>query len=145
MPRNHVTETVSYDDKKPLLTGLTVVCLTSLQCDKKNREGKAFTDMTTSTANSPDEKYFASWNSYKIPFVPQEQLSKDEAIRRNSYYIGHYQAGKLVRFEKYLSGHREWVDDYIYWDNGQLQQRLMKKADGSETLQKFDRNGKIIL
>lgn len=100
--------------------------------------------MTTGTSASTEEKYFAGWNSYEIPFVPQGQLPKAEAIQRNTYYVGHYQAGKLMRFEKYLSKQREWVDDYIYWDNGQIQQRLMKKADGTETLQKFDRNGKIL-
>jgi hypothetical protein len=57
----------------------------------------------------------------------------------------YYNSSKqLERFEKYLDGKLEWQDKYIYWDNEKLKNRYMIKADGSETIQNFDRDGNII-
>ena len=95
------------------------------------------------TINSPI--YFGSWKSYKIPFVPTEPISQEEAEQRKAYYIGYYNNKRqLERFEKYLDGTLLWRDEYIYWDNGKLKTRTMNKADGTQVIQHFDRKGRMI-
>jgi hypothetical protein len=97
-----------------------------------------------SEAGKGTARYFGGWASYKIPFVPQEPLSKEDAEQRPSYYIGYYDANdQLLAFEKYLDGRLEWHDEYTYWESGKLRLRRMTKADGSTTEQHFDRNGQI--
>ncbi len=90
-------------------------------------------------------KYFGSWKSYQIPFIPEEPIIKEEAKKRKAYYVGYYnQQNQLEQFEKYLDGNLEWRDEYTYWENGKLKKRLMVKSDGSKIQQDFDRNGNII-
>ena len=88
--------------------------------------------------------YYSGWGGYKIPFAPQGPISKEEAEQRTSYYVGHYDAdGNLVRFDKYLDGSLEWTDEYVYWDNGRIKERVMLKGDGSQTVQRFDEKGRM--
>lgn len=106
-----------------------------------NTSMKNHTDNTTSNSVS----YFGSWASHRIPFVPTEPISQEEAKKRQAYYVGYYNSNKqLERFEKYLDGKLEWQDKYVYWDNEKLKNRYMIKADGSETIQNFDRDGNMI-
>lgn len=91
------------------------------------------------------EIYYAGWGSYRIPFVPQEEISEQQARSRRTYYVGRYDSeGRLARFDKYLDGEREWTDEYAYWDNGRLNERVILKSDGSQTVQRFDRKGKLL-
>jgi hypothetical protein len=88
--------------------------------------------------------YYAGWGSYEIPFVPQDPLSEEDALQRGTYYVGAYDAdGRLARFEKFLDGTREWTDEYVYWSNGRLRERVMYKQDGSQTVQRFDERGRL--
>jgi hypothetical protein len=99
---------------------------------------------TMSDKDVSEVVFYGSWSSYRIPFEPSEPISREEAAKRKSYYVGRYQNKQLQSFEKYLDGKREWTDDYSYWDNGKLKHRHMTKADGSVIDQDFDRNGEII-
>jgi hypothetical protein len=104
-------------------------------------------DQESDRASQPGSiAYFGTWAGYRVPFVPRDPITREQALQRQTYYVAHYnQAGQLVRFEKHLDGALEWVDEYEYWDDGTIQARLMTKADGTQTAQQFDRKGRIIL
>jgi len=88
--------------------------------------------------------YFGTWGTYQVPLKPQEPISKAEAKRRGTYYVGEYdQAGLLVRFDKILSGRVEWSDRYVYRVDGSLQLRTMINSDGTTTQQTFDEKGTL--
>ena len=99
----------------------------------------------SSSPASLTPQYFGSWQSYQIPFIPEEPISREEAQQRKSYYVGYYNSkDQLERFEKYLDGQLNWKDEYLYWENGKIKTRVMIKADGSRIVQNFDRRGRII-
>lgn len=95
--------------------------------------------------NELNVQYFGGWSGYSIPFKPTEPISKEEAIKRTSYYIGYYNGKKLVKFEKFLNNTLEFTDEYEYWENTDvLKKRVMKKSDNSTTIQNFDKKGEVI-
>jgi hypothetical protein len=112
----------------------------------KNSDGSSSTMKSNGSGNSAISPiYFSSWESYKIPFVPVGTISKDEALSRRSYYLGHYNKERqLERFEKYLNGKLEWQDEYTYSSSGVIKLRVMTKADGSKVIQHFDHRGTIV-
>jgi hypothetical protein len=90
------------------------------------------------------EVYYGGWGGYGVPRVPQEPIAEAEALARDSYYVARYDGdGRLVNFQKFLHGERDWADEYAYWDNGKVKERVMRKADGSQDVQRFDARGRI--
>ena len=88
--------------------------------------------------------YYGGWSGYGVPRVPQEPLSEEEAGARDSYYVARYDSeGRLASFEKFLNGDRDWADEYAYWDSGKVKERVMRKPDGSQNVQRFDKRGRI--
>ena len=88
--------------------------------------------------------YFGTWGTYQVPLKPQEPISKAEAERRGTDYVGEYdQAGLLVRFDKILNGRVEWSDRYVYRVDGSLQLRTMINSDGTTTEHTYDETGKM--
>jgi hypothetical protein len=107
--------------------------------------GHTMPQVNSNSSASLTPQYFGSWQSYKIPFIPEEPISKKEAQQRKSYYVGYYNSNnQLERFEKYLDGKLNWKDEYLYWDNGNIKTRVMVKFDGSRIVQNFNRQGRII-
>ncbi|MBM3235928.1 hypothetical protein FJZ31_06470 [Candidatus Poribacteria bacterium] len=96
--------------------------------------------------NDTTINYFGSWGSYRVPFVPQNPISREEAEQRKNYYIAYYNSERqLICFEKFANGKLEWKDEYVYWNNGKLKMRRMTKADKSVIIQQFDHRGRIVL
>ena len=61
-----------------------------------------------------------------------------------SRYVARYDGeGRLASFQKFLHGERDWGDEYSYWDNGKVKERVLRKPDGSQDVQRFDRRGHI--
>lgn len=90
-------------------------------------------------------KHFGSFSGYQVPFRPVEPITEQEALAREAYYVGTFEGGQMIRFEKILHGEREFLDEYIYWPSGKhLQHRRLTKHDGSVTEQDFDQRGKLI-
>lgn len=100
--------------------------------------------MAENNNNSLRIQYFGTWSSYKIPFNPQEPISKEEAERRKAFYVATYNSqDQIIVFEKFLDSEINWRDEYEYWPNGKLKQRKMIRADGTIKAQKFDNKGRI--
>lgn len=98
--------------------------------------------------NSPNivVKYFSSWGGYTLPFKPYDEISLEKALDRKSYYIGSYEEELLLVFEKVVEMETTFVDRYEYWKGrNKIKQRTMTKADGSVTVQFFNKRGKIIV
>lgn len=90
------------------------------------------------------ELYYGGWSGYGVPRVPQEPISETEARGRDAFYVARYDGeGRLASFQKFLHGERDWGDEYAYWDNGKVKERVLRKADGTQTVQRFDRRGKL--
>lgn len=89
-------------------------------------------------------RYFGSWDSYKVPVIPSEPISPEEAAGRETYYIAYYREDQLVRFAKVSGGRMERTDEYSYWDNGKIRERRMHASNGSLTIQQFDRRGRLV-
>lgn len=88
--------------------------------------------------------YYGGWGGYGVPRVPQEPIDEDEAKARPTYYVARYdREGRLASFEKFLNGERDWADEYAYWDNGKVKERIIRKPDGSQSVQRFDKRGRI--
>ena len=103
--------------------------------------------MQTSVSGRNDEdknspKYFGSWSWNHLPVQPREPISEQEAKKRKAYYVAHYDAQRLICFEKYLDGQLDRAIRYTYWDDGKVRDRVIRQADGSEMIDLFDRNGK---
>jgi antitoxin component YwqK of YwqJK toxin-antitoxin module len=88
--------------------------------------------------------YFAKFIGYQIPFQPSEEISYEEAKKRNTYYVAHFdEEGRIVSFSKYLKGKLIFIDKY-YYDSGSLARREMTKSTGETTTHYFDEKGKLI-
>jgi|ERR1035437_3647025 hypothetical protein len=96
--------------------------------------------MNDEDKNSP--KYFGSWSWNHLPLQPRKPISEQEAKKRKAYYVAHYDTRHLMRFEKYIDGKLDRTILYTYWENGKVRHRVIRPADGSETVDLFDRNGK---
>jgi len=131
---------------KPLMWLLVFIIISSLYtCTLSYSPGQTMPEVNSNSSASLTPQYFGSWQSYQIPFIPEEPISKEEAQQRKSYYVGYYNSNnQLERFEKYLDSQLNWKDEYSYWDNGNIKTRVMIKSDGSRTVQNFDRQGRII-
>jgi len=92
--------------------------------------------------------YFKSWATYHIPYRPIGKISKEEAEKLESYYIGYYDNNLLVKFEKYLNNELNWRNVFTYWPNTKiLQKREMFHFDPTvepHRVQNFDQKGNII-
>jgi Family of unknown function (DUF6156) len=89
--------------------------------------------------------YYAGWKSYRIPFVPDEPITADEASKKQTYYVGYYDdAHQLVKFQRYVAGRLDWTDEYTYTNDRRIQRRLLLKSDGSRIVQEFDRAGRVV-
>ena len=88
--------------------------------------------------------YFRSWSGYDIPFKPVKPISYEEAIALDTYYVGQYENGNLVCFEKNYKQVKEWTDEYSYHSNGKLKSRKMTKVDGSIIYQEYDAKGNVL-
>lgn len=89
--------------------------------------------------------YYESFSGYDIPFRPVGELTPEKAKSRETYYIAYFNNdGKIISFEKYLNGKKEFGDQYIYKSDGVLERRELSKASGEVTIQYFDKNGKMI-
>ncbi len=89
-------------------------------------------------------RYFGSWSSYKVPIVPAEPLSAEEAVGRETYYAAYYDEDQLVRFVKMSGDQVERTEEYSYWENGKVRQRRMQALDGSVIVQQYDRRGRLV-
>lgn len=125
---------------------LVFIIISSLcTCTPSYSPGQTMDEENSSSPASLTLQYFGSWQSYQIPFIPEEPISKEEAQQRKSYYVGYYNSNhQLERFEKYLDGQLNWKDEYSYWENNKIKTRVMIKSDGSRIVQNFDRRGRII-
>jgi hypothetical protein len=91
------------------------------------------------------KRYFRSWGGYVIPYRPVGEITEEEARELRSYYVGEYNDGSLLNFEKIVDGEREWIDYYTYdTKTSAIKSRKMVKADGSIIEQLFDPKGKIV-
>jgi hypothetical protein len=96
--------------------------------------------MTSSGELAGREVYYGRWRGYGVPRVPDEPLTEEEARSRVSYYVARYdQRGRLASFRKFLRGKPNWSDEYAYWDDGRLKERVMRRADGTQVVQRFER------
>ena len=98
---------------------------------------------TTSNASS-DTLYFASFSGYSLPLKLVDKITKDEAVSRDSYYVGTYERGVLLRVEKYFQGSLFFKHEYFYYDNGTLKEKRGVNADGKEIIILFDEKGKML-
>lgn len=74
-----------------------------------------------------------------MPYKPCHEVAEHEALMLKSYYIGEYDDGLLLSFEKVLNGRREWIDYYTYNErNSKLRSRRTVKSDGIVVEQLFD-------
>jgi len=89
--------------------------------------------------------YFKGWNSYSIPFNPENPIDSAAIDFNYSYYIGIYENDVLMSFKKMNNGLIVWEDNYEYWENSDiLKKRKMIKEDSSIITQNFDEKGKIL-
>lgn len=89
--------------------------------------------------------YYESFSGYEIPFRPVGELTPDNAKSRDSYYIAHFNSeGKIISFEKFLYGKKEFSDLYIYNSSGSIERRELTNAFGEIAINYFDKSGKII-
>jgi Family of unknown function (DUF6156) len=89
--------------------------------------------------------YYAGWAGLSMPRVPTDPISAAEAMGRQTYYRAEYdEDGRLARFAKFLGDVVMWADSYSYWTNGRLRNRTMRKDDGSEISEDYDRHGRLV-
>ena len=112
-----------------------------------------FSLLSCNTSKNMDEiattqiKYYDSWASYKFPFRPVGEISKEEALGRVdvSYYEAVYKGEQLLTFSKFMNGELWWTDKYAYWEDGKtLKKRELVEADGSSQIEHFNRKGKLV-
>ncbi len=90
-------------------------------------------------------KYFSGWSGYSIPMRPKGEISKEETHKLDAYYVGTFEGGLLVSFEKFLHQERLWTDYYTYWENSKkIRKRKMVREDGEVQIQSFVEDGKLI-
>src|SRR5262245_60107315 len=101
--------------------------------DELRRDGAAMKLRRRPTGPPGETVYYAGWASHTMPRVPTDPVPESEAIRRQSFYKAVYDdQGRLARLTKFLNGHQDWADEYSYWDNGELHERVMTGSDGSK-------------
>ncbi len=95
--------------------------------------------------------YFESWATYHIPFKPTDEITKEQAMspdNKYAYYVGYYEKGVLMIFEKHFNNLIEWRDVYTYWPNTKiLQKREMFHFEPDVLpyqIQNFDEKGDMI-
>lgn len=72
-------------------------------------------------------------------------MSEKDAMNRTNYYRAEYdEEGRLAHFEQVWNNEVVWADDYKYAANGRLRRRIMRKSDGSELVEEYDRRGKLV-
>ncbi len=91
--------------------------------------------------------YYSSFKTKSLPEVPTGSITEVEAKQNahaSSYYVAFFNnAGKLVRFEKYLHGKLDWVSEYTYDVDTKILRGRNVSPDGSETEHEFDAAGKV--
>jgi len=94
--------------------------------------------------NENEIRYFGSWTKTRLMLRPSEPITPEEAEKRTSYYIAHYNKSKqLARFEKYLSGSRDWMEEYEYWENGKLKAKRRRLSDRTMMSWQWDSRGRL--
>ncbi len=89
--------------------------------------------------------YYGNFSDYSVPPRPTDELSAEKAKARDAYYVAYFDdSGKIISFEKYLYGAREFTEQYDYRYDGMLDRRILIKAGGETTMQYFDRNEKML-
>ena len=88
--------------------------------------------------------YFASFSGYSIPLKLVDEITEDEAVSRDSYYVATYEKGVLLGVEKYFQGSLFFKHEYFYYDDGTLKEKRGINVDGKETINLFDEKGKMI-
>ncbi len=89
--------------------------------------------------------YYGSFAGYDLPMKPIEEISKEEALSRDTYCLAYYDdGGRLIRFEKYLKHQLFFRHNYDYDENGRLKEMRGRNADGVETVWHFDEDGEPI-
>ncbi len=82
--------------------------------------------------------YFRSWSGYQIPFRPQAPVSRDNAMKLDTYYEAFFNSGgRITSITKYYAGKLEWRDQYEYRGKN-LIRRTMTKASGEATTTTFE-------
>ena len=90
-------------------------------------------------------KYFKTFTGKFIPFRPAGEITKEQTVTLDAYYIATFEGKQLKSFEKILNEHREWLDEYTYWPgSNKLRHRRMEKADGSIVEQEYNRRGRFV-
>lgn len=102
-----------------------------------------YAEMDKNFINREKIVFYESFAGFNIPLKPIGEISKEEALSRNSYCIGYYNdKGNLYRFEKYLDGNLFFRHDYQYYDNGSIKESKTINAAGEVVTHIFDKSGK---
>ena len=112
---------------------VTVVLLLSLSCIAKEK-------------HIPGEPYYyAGFSGYHIPPRPSEKITREEALKRDAYYIAYFdEQERLILFTKYYKGRLLFSSKYYYRSSGTLERREMTDETGKMIIDYFDESGKII-
>lgn len=89
--------------------------------------------------------YYENFSGYKIPLVLVGEILRDEAVKRDAYYVGHYdEFGKLYMVEKFFRGKLSFRHHYQYYSSGKIRESRTVNDEGTERINYFDENGKPI-
>ena len=89
--------------------------------------------------------YFGGFATYYKPFIPEEPLQYDEAVKREAYYVAYYnEKGQLQSFTKYLYGKLEFSVKYYYRASGIIEREDYHKSNGEVGSWYYDDKGNII-
>lgn len=87
--------------------------------------------------------YYGSFAGYGIPLKPVEEISKTEAVSRQTYCMGYYNSsGDLYRFERYVNNGLFFQHDYEYYENGKIKMSKTINIDGKVIIHQFDKRGR---
>ncbi|MCV6626409.1 MAG: DUF6156 family protein, partial [Cellvibrionaceae bacterium] len=75
---------------------------------------------------------------YTIPLGLAGEITKAEAEKRRTFYVGYFDGGNLIRVEKYLNGDVFFTHDYEYYDDSSLRKSTVKNGDGDVTVNLFN-------
>lgn len=89
--------------------------------------------------------YFGRWKTYQIPYEPTEQITFEEAQKRDAYCVAYFNdTRQLVSFTKYLYGKKEFYASYTYSETGKLLKGIIVNSENDTTIQKFDNDGNLV-
>lgn len=92
-------------------------------------------------------EYYRGWSSYRLPIVPVDKITKEEAEAQAAagytYYICRFDADeKLTRVIKMLRGAVSFDLVYTYRPNGKLKAST-ETRDGKAIVQEYDERGRV--